>query len=188
MALDRLDQNREHWTRLKTAGLVHREYSLNPSVALFTRGSEAAFSPEDSEAQGLFGSIIGGLDTLDSKEDPEGFHLAYEASGEFAGVVLSVMVFGNESTQPRIECPPLTDGRRRMSHMGQATDFSCGPSAEGCDFGIAPLRQAVGGADEMGQTGLSQIHPLFVNPIAVTHQMPSQSLMSAAKASLDRLG
>jgi hypothetical protein len=170
MTVNGLDQNGEHRTSLTAAGLPQGEDSLNPAVAFVTRGPEAWFSPNDTEAQRSFSPVVRGLDALDGKKHPEGFHLTQQTSGEFTCDVLSIKVVGDESAQPGVECPPLADGRRRMGHIAETADFHCSPFAEGCDLRIASLCEIVGSSDEMGEACLPQIHLVFVNPIAVTDQ------------------
>src|SRR2546423_14577986 len=106
------------------------------------------------------------------QEHPEGIHLAQEAAGKPARIVLAVMMPVDQGAQPSIPGPPCTTRGRGSGHMAQALQLRQRPGPTGCEVWLGPCRQATGGADEMGQAGLPPLDPVAGHAIAIADQGP----------------
>lgn len=188
MGFDGLDQHGKGRLSSQTAGLLERKDSLYPTVALFTGGPLAALAPQYPKAQCPLGRVIGRLHPFDLQEHPKGVYLPQKTSGEFARLILAVMVFGDEAAEPGIKGPPFPYGRLVLGHVAKPLELGQSLGAKGRDLRAGPLGEGPGLADQMAQAGLPELHPVLVNPIAIADQNPYPVFDQGSKGLLGPVG
>ena len=172
--LMRLDPTLVHWTRAKgfdSFGVFGPVIAtgLDPA-GLRVRAVVAGEQKQDYAVADMFFS-------------PHEIVSPHETSGEFAGVVFPVILLVTSRLS--------LGGRMPATHRWWGVHWPYGttggfqrqpicrrPLSADCSFA-----KALRSADEVGETGLSQIHPLLVNPVAVAHQDAFPILYESRKKS-----
>ena len=91
--------------------------------------------------------VIGWSDTFLFQEDPEGIYFPEQPRGKDTGFILSSAVANDELDEPRIECPPLSDGRGLMCHVAKTGQFCECSCTESCEFRVLLFGNPPGIAD-----------------------------------------
>src|SRR5262245_61060185 len=157
-------------SRVETAGFFERQDTLHPAIAFATGRSQRALAPQDTTAQGSLGPVVGWLDAVLGKKDPEGIHLPQQTASKPSGGIGPVMILVNQLTQPRVPRPPLPTSGRSRGHMTQPLQLDQRPRTTSGEVGLLAFCQAPCRPDEVRQARLPRLHPVLVYSVAVTHQ------------------
>lgn len=100
--------------------LAQGEAAFHPPVAGVTHGPLTAFAPQPGEADHPFREIVGRRHAFVAPKEIQTLQLLVEMPGQFARLIRTGLIAGNEVTEPRIEGPPLAFGWGDLRHMDQA--------------------------------------------------------------------
>ena len=101
---DGINQHAVGRSGVETASFFEGQELLHPVIALGTRRTQRALTPQHPKAQGPFHPVIGRLDAILGKKNPERIYLAEQAAGKLPYIVLPTMILVDqlaESGRPR---------------------------------------------------------------------------------------
>ena len=157
----------------ETTGLFDGEDSLDPAVPLLTGCPLHHLAPEHPKAQGSLRSVVGGLDTLLDKKEPQFAHQPFQMTSKLPRLVFSVPVPGDQMNQAGIPDARLTLGWWSVCPGNQSLKLGENPLTKLGQIRVLPCHQPLCPAEQVGQAGLLPVDPVAVYPIAVTDQNSS---------------
>jgi len=167
---ERINQDRKGRLATLTARETKRQTPRHPVVAFATVSATRAFSPQHAKSQGPLGPVVGGFDAVFTQTHPPRGHLPLQTASQTTGLVRSFTIVTDQAAKACIPSLPLSTGRGCFGHVTQALQFLECPPTTGGTLGMAFFRQLPGGANQMGQTGLSTVAPGVLHLVAVRNE------------------